>query len=194
MDRNLRCTIVFVATIASCIGAFQFALAGDSAKPGQSTPPAVAATKSNQTTAKQAGKTTSSASTKVPSKSGTTPAEPLLPSSKTAKNGPIELEGEVVDAWCWTSGVMGPGRGPEHHKCAMKCILGGVSAGIVDDDNNLYIAAKSKAYTGCREQLAPYISNRVHIKGWIAERGGCRILKIGEVKDLGPAEKFNKKK
>ena len=120
--------------------------------------------------------------------------ETLKPSSKTAKNGPVEMEGEVVDAWCWSSGVMGPGRGEEHHKCALRCILGGVSAGIVDDNDNLYIAAKSKAYTGCLQQLSPFISHRVKVKGWIAERGGCHILKINEVTDLGPAEKFNRKK
>lgn len=118
----------------------------------------------------------------------------LEASAKAQKSGPIELEGEVVDAWCWSSGVMGPGRGAEHKKCAMRCILGGVSAGIVDDADNLYIAAKSQAYTGCKEQLSPYIEHRVKIKGWIAERGGCKILKISKVEDLGPAENFKKKK
>jgi len=124
--------------------------------------------------------------------------EPAATSTKTnaatsQKTGPIELEGEVVDAWCWSSGVMGPGRGPEHKKCAMRCILGGVSAGIVDDNDNLYIAAKSQAYSGCKEQLAPFIEHRVKIKGWLAERGGCKILKISKVEDLGLAEKFKKK-
>lgn len=113
--------------------------------------------------------------------------------SSSQKTGPIELEGEVVDAWCWSSGVMGPGRGPEHKKCAMRCILGGVSAGIVDDKDNLYIAAKSQAYSGCKEQLAPFIEHRVKIKGWLAERGGCKILKISKVEDLGLAENFKKK-
>lgn len=106
----------------------------------------------------------------------------------------IELEGEVVDTWCWSSGVMGEGRGPGHKSCGLACVLGGVACGIVDDNDNLYIASKSQGFKGCKEQLAPYVAKRVHIKGWITERGGCKLLKIAEVKDLGPAEKFYKKK
>lgn len=127
-------------------------------------------------------------------KAKTANSKSLADPSKLQKNGPIELEGEVVDAWCWASGVMGPGRGPEHHKCALRCILGGVSCGIVDDYDNLYIAAKSKAYSGCREQLAPFVSKRVKIKGWVAERGGCRILKITEVEEVGATKKPTIKK
>ncbi len=107
---------------------------------------------------------------------------------------PIEIEGEVVDSWCWSSGVMGAGRGPEHYACGLKCVVGGVSIGIVDDEDRLYIAAKSKAYKGCQELLAPLLGKRVRIKCSIAERGGCRVLgKITAVKDLGPAENFYKK-
>lgn len=97
---------------------------------------------------------------------------------------PIEVEGEVVDAWCWSSGVMGEGRGKKHHSCALACVMGGVSCGIVDDNNNLYICAKHKAYKGCNEMLAPFVAKRVKVKGWITERGGCRLLKVGEVNEV----------
>ena len=131
--------------------------------------------------------------------SKTKPASPDAPIESESKGSmnfkAIELEGEVVDAWCWSSGVMKEGRGPAHRSCGLACVKGGVSCGIVDDDNNLYIAAKSKAYRGCNEMLAPYVAKRVKIKGWLTERGGCRLIKVGEVvKDLGPAEKFYKPK
>ena len=122
-------------------------------------------------------------------------ADPKLAPVAHGQGGcfPIVVEGEVVDAWCWSSGVMGEGRGAKHYNCGIKCVMGGVSCGIVDDENKLYIAAKSKAYKGCQYLLAPYFAHRVRIKCWIAERGGCRLLgKISEVKDLGPAEKFDK--
>ncbi|MBX9690675.1 MAG: hypothetical protein K2X27_28425 [Candidatus Obscuribacterales bacterium] len=105
----------------------------------------------------------------------------------------VKIEGEVVDAWCWSSGVMGSGRGPEHHSCGLACVMGGVSCGIVDDNDKLYIAAKSKAYKGANQMLAKYVAHRVIVNGWSTERGGCTLLKVNDVKDLGPAEKFYKK-
>lgn len=100
----------------------------------------------------------------------------------------IELEGEVVDAWCWSSGVMGPGKGKEHLSCGLACVRGGVSCGIVDDKDNLYICAKHKAYTGCNEMMAPFVSKRVRVKGWYTDRGGCRLIKVAEVKEVIPAK------
>ncbi|MCA9800898.1 MAG: hypothetical protein KC777_02875 [Cyanobacteria bacterium HKST-UBA02] len=94
---------------------------------------------------------------------------------------PITLEGEVIDTWCYCSGVMGPGRGPEHEKCAKLCVAGGVSAGILTDDGTVYIAAKHQGYKGCNGLLLPYVAQRVRATGWLAERGGCKVLKISKV-------------
>ncbi|MBY0356770.1 MAG: hypothetical protein K2W82_02110 [Candidatus Obscuribacterales bacterium] len=110
--------------------------------------------------------------------------EAVMPPIMQNQAKPIEVTGEVVDAWCWSSGVMGPGQGAKHKSCALACIAGGVTAGIVDDKGNLYIAAKSKAYNGCRDQLLPFVAKRVKVKGYIASRGGCRVLKISEVKEV----------
>ncbi len=97
---------------------------------------------------------------------------------------PIELVGEVVDAWCWSSGVMGEGRGEKHKACGLLCVLGGVSSGIVDDKGKLYICAKSKAYKGCAELMGRFVGKRVRVKGWISERGGCSLLKVSDVTEL----------
>ena len=93
----------------------------------------------------------------------------------------VDLVGEVVDSWCFSSGVMGPGRGPRHKACALACAMGGVTLGIVDDNDVLYIAAKHQGYTGCKELLTPFMAQRVHVKGWLAESGGCKLLKIASV-------------
>lgn len=94
---------------------------------------------------------------------------------------PIEVIGEVVDSWCFTSGVMGEGRGESHRKCGRLCVGGGVTAGILADDGTLYIAAKHQGYTGCAGLLLPYVADRVKVKGWLAERGGLKLLKINSV-------------
>jgi hypothetical protein len=97
---------------------------------------------------------------------------------------PIELTGEVVDSWCYSSQVMGPGRGDRHKACGLACAHGGVTLGIVDDNGILYIAAKHQGYTGCKELLIPFMAKRVKVVGWLAEKGGCKILKIRTVQEV----------
>ncbi|MBX9694930.1 MAG: hypothetical protein K2Z81_21275 [Cyanobacteria bacterium] len=94
---------------------------------------------------------------------------------------PVTVVGEVIDAWCYSSGVMGEGRGEAHKKCARLCVSGGVSAGLLDDQGNVYIAAKYQGYKGCSGLLLPFVGKRVKAKGWVAERGGVRVMKIGSV-------------
>lgn len=100
------------------------------------------------------------------------------------KTTPIEVTGEVVDSWCYASQVMGPGRGERHKACALACAYGGVTLGIVDDAGTLYIAAKHKGYTGCKELLVPFIAKRVKVTGWLATKGGCKLLKIKSVVEV----------
>lgn len=95
---------------------------------------------------------------------------------------PIELTGEVVDSWCFASQVMGDGRGPKHQTCALACVMGGVTPGIVDDKGQLYLCVKHKAYQGCKELLTPYVGKRVTIKGHLATKGGVRVLKVTTVR------------
>ncbi|HIA55587.1 MAG TPA: hypothetical protein EYN91_26480 [Candidatus Melainabacteria bacterium] len=98
----------------------------------------------------------------------------LLPATKK-----VEITGEVVDAWCYASQVMGPGRGEKHKACALACIHGGVSPGILDEKTGeLFVAAKHKGFL---------------VKGWIARKGGCNLIKIQEVK-LAPEKKPGEKK
>ncbi|MGH9554083.1 MAG: hypothetical protein ACRD3W_32190 [Terriglobales bacterium] len=97
------------------------------------------------------------------------------------KTKDVVITGEVVDSWCFASQVMGPGRGERHKACALACVHGGVTPGIVDDQGNLYIAAKHHAYTGCQDLLLPYVAKRVKVTGWLAVKGGCNLLKIAKV-------------
>ncbi len=109
-------------------------------------------------------------------------AEPLLKGPFPPRAHEFEVTGEVVDAWCFTSQTMGPGRGYRHQACGLACAAGGVTLGIVDDKGTLYIAAKHKGYKGCKELLMPFMARRVHAVGWLAQAGGCNVMKINEVK------------
>lgn len=106
----------------------------------------------------------------------------------------IELVGEVVDTWCYSSGVMGEGRGEKHRKCGRLCVGGGVTAGILTDDGTLYIAAKHQGYNGCAGLLLPYVADRVKVSGWLAERGGVKLLKIIKVERVKTPAKTNTKR
>jgi len=96
----------------------------------------------------------------------------------------VQITGEVVDSWCYASQVMGPGRGERHKACGLACAHGGVTIGLVDDQGTLYICAKHKAYTGCKELLTPYMAKRVKVSGWLAQKGGCNVLKIASVEEV----------
>ncbi len=110
------------------------------------------------------------------------------PTKIVATIKPVTITGEVVDAWCYASQTMGPGRGPGHRACALNCIHGGVSVGILEDGTNiLFIAAKYRGFKGCQELLLPYVGEKVTVTGWVGDLGGSRMLRIQTVKALtGP--------
>jgi hypothetical protein len=113
--------------------------------------------------------------------------QPLIPLSQRnirPVTKPFVVTGEVVDSWCYASQTMGLGRGEAHKPCALACIHGGVTPGIVDDQGTLYIAAKYKAYTGCRDLLLPYVAQKVKATGWLTTKGGCNIMKIMKVEPV----------
>lgn len=105
-----------------------------------------------------------------------------LPKLRAPNIKPITVTGEVVEIWCYTSETMGPGRGKEHLSCAGLCAAGGVPLAIVDDNGEIYLAAKSsEPYKGCFELLAPYLSKRVKAAGFVAAKKGIKVLKITSV-------------
>jgi hypothetical protein len=111
-------------------------------------------------------------------------AKPLIPLSERhirPVTKPFVVTGEVVDAWCYASQTMGAGRGEAHKPCALACIGGGITPGIVDDQGTLYVAAKYTGFNGCRELLMPYVAKRVTVTGWLTTKGGCNIIKIMKV-------------
>ena len=46
----------------------------------------------------------------------------------------IEVTGEIIDTWCYYSGVMGGADavvGSAHHTCALWCSAGGIPVGLL---------------------------------------------------------------
>jgi len=57
----------------------------------------------------------------------------------------IRVTGEVIDTWCYFSGVMGGAeavQGSAHHTCALWCAAGGIPVGILAKDGTVYMVLK----------------------------------------------------
>ncbi len=57
----------------------------------------------------------------------------------------VEVKGEMIDTWCYFSGVMGDTdatRGTSHHTCALWCAAGGIPVGLRTDDGEVYMVLK----------------------------------------------------
>lgn len=58
---------------------------------------------------------------------------------------PVEVRGEVIDTWCYLSGVMGGAdavTGSAHHTCALWCAAGGIPVGVLTEDDEVYMVLK----------------------------------------------------
>ncbi|MGF1552441.1 MAG: hypothetical protein ACFBWO_08080 [Paracoccaceae bacterium] len=98
----------------------------------------------------------------------------------------VQVSGEVIDTWCYYSGVMG---GPDavvgsaHHTCAMWCAAGGIPVGVLADDGSVYMVMKwqGDAAIADGEALLDSQSHRISVDGTMFERDGIRYLFVAEV-------------
>ncbi|MGV6849613.1 MAG: hypothetical protein ACWA5A_14660 [Marinibacterium sp.] len=103
----------------------------------------------------------------------------------------ITVHGELIDTWCYYSGVMG---GPDavvgsaHHTCALWCSAGGIPVGLQANDGTIYMVLK----IGGDTQLAGgdtalrLASHEVTADAILHERDGIKYLIVEKViEDLG---------
>lgn len=98
----------------------------------------------------------------------------------------IQITGEIIDTWCYFSGVMG---GPEavvgsaHHTCALWCSAGGIPVGLLGDDGEVYMVLKlgdDDASAGGDTQLR-LASHQITADGMLYQRDGLNYLVVSEV-------------
>jgi hypothetical protein len=101
----------------------------------------------------------------------------------------VEVRGELIDTWCYFSGVMG---GPEavvgtaHHTCAIWCAAGGIPVGILGEDGTVYMVVKWQAdpnVTG--GTMLDVQSHEVVADGILHRRDGINYLLVEQVTDNG---------
>lgn len=99
---------------------------------------------------------------------------------------PVTLRGEMIDTWCYYSGVMG---GPDavvgsaHHTCAMWCSAGGIPVGLLAEDGTVYMVLKlgDDTATNGGDALFALASDTVTVEGTAYARDGINYLTIARV-------------
>ncbi len=102
------------------------------------------------------------------------------------KPKPIEIKGEIIDTWCYLSGVMG---GPEatvgsaHHTCALWCAAGGIPVGMRAEDGTVYMILKIKGEDPLEKSdtVMEIQSNVITARGQHYVRDGVNYLVVQNV-------------
>ena len=114
------------------------------------------------------------------------PAGPTGTARAAANAERIQVKGEVIDTWCYFSGVMG---GPDavvgsaHHTCALWCAAGGIPVGLLTEDGTVYMVLKYKGddnATGS-DTVLEIQSDEITADGLLYRRDGVNYLVVEDV-------------
>ena len=99
---------------------------------------------------------------------------------------PIEIKGEIIDTWCYLSGVMGGEDavvGSAHHTCALWCAAGGIPVGVLDEDGQIYMVLKLKGEDSLAksDNIMEIQSDAITAKGMHYVRDGVNYLVVEDV-------------
>ena len=109
-----------------------------------------------------------------------------LPAFAATEGKMIEVRGEIIDTWCYFSGVMG---GPDsvvgsaHHTCALWCAAGGIPVGVLAEDGTVYMVLKYEGddhVTG-GDTILEVQSNLISADGLLYQRDGINYLVVEKV-------------
>ena len=97
----------------------------------------------------------------------------------------VQIKGEIIDTWCYFSGVMG---GPEsvvgsaHHTCALWCAAGGIPVGVLAEDGTVYMVLK---WAGDGDVVSETIlkvqSHEIEADGIVHEHDGVKYLIVEKI-------------
>ncbi len=124
----------------------------------------------------------------------------------------VEIKGEIIDTWCYFSGVMGGEDaviGTAHHTCALWCAAGGIPIGVLTEEGEVFMILKFEGEDPLKQSdtIMEVQSDTITAKGLHYVRDGVNYLVVEKVvandgivyrnhEDYGsvPAFSFPKKK
>ncbi|WP_299550520.1 hypothetical protein [uncultured Tateyamaria sp.] len=110
-----------------------------------------------------------------------------LPLAGQAAEGTrIQVTGEIIDTWCYYSGVMGSPDavvGSAHHTCALWCSAGGIPVGLLAEDGTVYMVLKvgEDDQTAGGDTTLKLAAHTVEADGMLYERDGLNYLVVSDV-------------
>ncbi len=110
----------------------------------------------------------------------------LLAAPALAEGERVQVRGEIIDTWCYFSGVMG---GPDatvgtaHHTCALWCSAGGIPVGLLAEDGTVYMVLKIEDDDGSAsgDTQLNLASHVITADGMLYERDGLNYLVVSQV-------------
>ena len=110
----------------------------------------------------------------------------LAPPALAAEGERVTITGEVIDTWCYFSGVMG---GPDavvgsaHHTCALWCSAGGIPVGLLAEDGTVYMVLKmdGDAETAGGDTNLHLAAHTVEADGMLYRRDGLNYIVVESV-------------
>lgn len=98
----------------------------------------------------------------------------------------IQVTGEIIDTWCYYSGVMGPPDatvGSAHHTCALWCSAGGIPVGLLAEDGSVYMVLKIEgdATSASGDTQLRLAAHTVSVDGIAYVRDGLNYIVVSKV-------------
>jgi hypothetical protein len=108
------------------------------------------------------------------------------PAHAASEGQRVTVTGEIMDTWCYFSGVMGwyeATLGSAHHTCAMWCAAGGIPVGLVADDGTVYMVLKMPDEDSviATDTMLEIQSDRITADGMLRQRDGINYIVVHEV-------------
>ncbi|MEL6522635.1 MAG: hypothetical protein AAFQ66_16835 [Pseudomonadota bacterium] len=109
-----------------------------------------------------------------------------LPGLAATEGERVTVTGEVIDTWCYFSGVMGSADavvGSAHHTCALWCSAGGIPVGLLAEDGTVYMVLKigSDDTSNGGDTALHLASHTVTADGMLYQRDGINYIVVSEV-------------
>lgn len=98
----------------------------------------------------------------------------------------IQVKGEIIDTWCYYSGVMGGPdavTGSAHHTCALWCSAGGIPVGLLAEDGTVYMVLKIEGddQSASGDTQLSLASHEITADGMFYERDGLNYLVVEKI-------------
>lgn len=98
----------------------------------------------------------------------------------------VTVTGEIMDTWCYYSGVMG-GRdavvGSSHHTCAIWCAAGGIPVGLLTEEGEVYLVLEleNSGTADAPGTVLDIQSDTITADALLYERDGFKYLVVEKV-------------